>query len=347
MRNDDESFVDGLQRAIDGGLKAQGVDLLEADKVLLREQIREQIGTVRRAEGELQRLKPDAVLVPADDHPPFIEYVLVARREGVPTVMLQHGLDCERHHLDEAHASHIAVWGDERKRRYERGSRHQPKELRVVGNPAYDRQRFADTIRPCGNTWLWLTRPHRSEKCYPPSREPGEGLRILDSLLVALERQPEARILIKAHTFDRPEAYRSRLETHPNRERVSFPPDGLFNLIESADVTITEDSTVGMDAMVKGRILVHAHLADSEPVMPFVEYGAALPGFSSSEIMSSLARARHLDAAGRADMHAGQQRFLDEFAGPRDGKAGERFGAFVQETVMEQRSRNQRMLGRD
>lgn len=322
-------------RVLDGilkGLAAQGVRLLDADVETLRGQLREQRRTWSRAEAELDALRPDALLVPADNHPPFVEYVLAARQRGIPVIMLQHGLDCERDYLDDAYATHIAVWGPERERRYRRDSELQPERIAVVGNPHYD---DVAPSPPAGdpNRWLWVTRPHSPTKCYAPSRRPQEGLRILDALLDGLSRIPRAQLVIKPHPFDYADEYRTHLAAS-GAERVNVTTnDTVTNLLAAAGVVITEDSTAGMDAMLAGRVLVHAHFAQSPPVMPFVKYGAALPGFSPQELADSLCRAVALGAAERAAMHAGQARFLDDFAGPRDRQAGPRFAAFVEEVV--------------
>jgi len=329
LNSSDEAFGKRLCEVIDLGFQNQGVELLEEDGELLREQINEVMLNVAGVETGLRKLKPDAILVPSDNHSPFIEAVLVARREGIPSIMLQHGLDCERFYLDQAYASHIAVWGKDREDRYRRDSTYQPEQIGVVGNPAYDGIDVPAEIAPGATSWLWLTRPHRSEKCYAPSRESSEGLQIFEAILEALTQAAGAQLMIETHTFDDPDLYRARLDTYPDPKRVTFPETGLFDLIDGADLVIAEDSTAGMDAMIRQKVLIHAHLALSAPVMPFVDYAAALPGFSHEEIAASLCRAAAMSDVERAAMHTGQAKFLDDFAGPRDGRAGERFVEFV------------------
>lgn len=246
--------------------------------------------------------------------------------------MLQHGLDCERYYLDEAYASHIAVWGPDRQERYRRDSVTQPAVVRVTGNPYYDAPPPQGKIGADRQTWLWATRPHRPEKCYPPSRRPDEGLRILEALLEALDAAPDCRLLIQPHPFDDADLYRERLAV-AGATRVMVASDALTNLLMCCGVVITEDSTAGMDAMRAGAILVHAHLADSKPVMPFVDYGAALPGFSGEELRRSLARAVAEPEIVLASQRQGRERFLDDFAGPRDGRSTERFVQFVKKTL--------------
>lgn len=327
-REEDGVLGRELAGAIDRGMKARGICLLEPDRTRLVEQLSEQARTVRRAEAELARLHPDALLVPVDNHPPYIEYALVARRLGIPVIMLQHGLDCERYYLDDAQASHIAVWGPDRLERYRRDSLYQPVRVEVVGNPTYDvaARVQADAGDPL--LWLWVTRPHRPEKCYPPSRRADEGLLILEALLHALDRTPGARLVIKPHSFDYEARYREVLAGRgDDRARVLW--DTVPDLLKHAGVVISEDSTAGMDAMMSDRVLVHAHFATSAPVIPFADEGAALPGFSAAQLVESLARTAVLTASEREALSAGRRRFLDRFAGLRDGGGRRRFVAFV------------------
>ena len=330
---DDAVFRDELFGAVIEGLEDKNVNLLQSDADRLRDQLGEQVSNLRSTTADLERLKPDAILVPTDNHSPFMEHVLVARKLGIATVMLQHGLDCEYRYLDEAFASHVALWGENRRDRYAGDSSYQPELMRVVGNPAYDDLPPLQSSGDVGCQWLWLTRPHRPEKCYWPSREPVEGLDIFDAILKALERRENASLVIKAHTFDYADVYRERLEQSPVRDRVSFPDAGLFDLIDRADVVITEDSTAGMDAMVRDRVVVHAHFSKSPSVMPFVDYGAALPGFTTEEVEESLCRSADLSFSERKGLRDGRRAFLRDFAGPLDGRAGERFVDFVAEVL--------------
>lgn len=328
-------FAEEMYTAMVRGVAALNVELVEEDRDRLRKQVFEAITQVEAAERELRVLKPDAILVPCDNHPPFMAHVLVARREGIPTVMLQHGLDCEPFVLDYAYADCIAVWGPARADRYRQQSAEQPRRMAVTGAPQYDGRKVPERIEPAGIEWLWLTRPHVPEKCYFPSRRPEEGLDILESLLKTLATVPDATLKIKRHSFDYLDPYREIIDASPVRDRVAFVDGAVMDLIEHAGLVVSEDSTAGMDAMVCGKIVVHAHFAPCAPTLPMVAYGAALPGFSPEELAESLKRAMALTDADRCGMKAAQKRFLTDFAGPLDGNATERFREFVAAVVGE------------
>jgi len=327
----DESFARQLHEAMKAGVKKCGVDLLDDDSESLLGQIHLQLRNVRNSERQLERLRPDAILVPVDNCSPFIEMVLVARRMGIPTIMLQHGLDCERYYLDEAYASHIAVWGDEHRKRYSTNSEYQPEAIEVIGNPGYDDLPIPDVLSTKGCYWLWVTRPHIPDKCYAPSRSPDEGMRILNALLDALSENDSARLVVKAHTFDYRGRYVQRIQERGMHDRVRVPDDALFDLLRDASLVVSEDSTAGMDAMMMGKVVIHAHFAAALPAMPFVEYGAALPGFSAAQLARSLRAAGRFAEPDLMTLQKNQRRFLRDFAGPVDGRAAERFVQFVGE----------------
>jgi hypothetical protein len=150
-------------------------------------------------------------------------------------------------------------------------------------------------------------------------------------LLACLETSAHAsqRLKIKAHPADTVAVYASAIEEQRMGDRVELVTGALEDWLPRASLVISEDSTAGMDAMVFGKPLVHAHFAHSEPVLPFVGFGAALPGFSPEELTDSLGRAQGMDSVALTAMHQGQSAFLDDFAGPMDGKQFERVADFL------------------
>lgn len=328
----DYSTATSLYKAIISGLKGFGITLFEGDAQLLRSQVLLLTAQVNSVNSELELLKPDAILVHGDNHPPFQAYVLAARKMGIPSIMLQHGLDCEDRYLDEAYASAIAVWGPERERRYRERSTFQPR-ISVTGNPEYDHLRTPRKIDTAGNNWLWVTRPHSPEKCYAPSRSPVEGVSILYSLIEALQKAPGASLVIKSHPYDYCDQYAQVIADQGMQERIALSALSVHDLFPLASLVVTEDSSAGLDAMFAGKPLIHAHFAENRPTMPFVDYGAALPGFSSDQLVDSVLRAEVLGEVEAQIFLRGQINFVQDFAGLCDGEAGKRFVDFVEEIL--------------
>lgn len=309
-----------LHQGILTGLQKLGVELLETDAIVLHHQIVELLLRTQQIETELSILRPKAILVFADNHVPVQSYVLVARKLGIRSIMLQHGLDCEHYCLDAAYADVISVWGEARQRRYQQQSSWQPSRLQANGNPDFDRLTLPDRFDCTGEYWLWTTRPHAPQKCYIPSRTPQEGIQILQALLGAL-KQSSARLIVKPHPLDDVALYQTYIDEHDFGDRVTFSTQPVRSLLPDARVVISEDSTVGLEAMFFGKAIVHAHFAHSEPVMPFVQYDAALPGRSPEQLQASLRQIELLTEQQQQSLFAGQRRFLQAYAGECDGKA--------------------------
>ncbi|NDJ18746.1 hypothetical protein [Myxacorys almedinensis] len=325
--------VESLHHGIVTGLQELGIELIEQDAIALRHQIAQLLLRTGQIEAELSILRPDAILLFADNHFPVQSYVFVARKKGIPTIMLQHGLDCEHYCLDEAYADVISVWGTSRLQRYQDQSTWKPT-IQVNGNPDYDRLTLPENLDFSGSYWLWATRPHCPEKCYSPSRTPQEGIQILEALLTALAQSPNSRLVIKPHPMDDLALYQSYIESHSVEDRVSIVSESVRSLFPDASVVISEDSTIGLEAMFFGKVLIHAHFAPSEPVIPLVQYNAALVGYSSKLLQTALQEVDHLSEAQQQQLFSGQRRFLQEYAGICDGQAQKRVTAMIQ-TVLE------------
>lgn len=329
----DVAFAEQLYQGILRGLGTFGIELLTSDRSTLRHQILAQSHLIPQIEAELLTMRPQAVLVFADNHMPSQEYVAIANRQSIPTIMLQHGLDCEQYCLSEAYASAIAVWGEARQQRYQKDAKHPPHLIQVTGNPRYDHFRLPQQLCPSGDQWLWVTRPHRPEKCYLPSRLPQEGLDILRAILAALKQNQSAQLTIKPHPFDYSDLYAQEIEKHQMSDRVTITHSPLPGLLSQANLAIAEDSTAAMEAMFFGKIVIHAHFARSPPVLPLVDYNAALPANSAETLQASLIATKSLTDQKQRDMLQGQHDFIRDYAGALDGKASQRVNALITQTI--------------
>jgi hypothetical protein len=331
----DLGYAERLFQGIKEGLAAQGIELLTSDAERLRNQIVEQAQQLNVAKAELSAIRPDGVLMHGDNHPPHQEYVLAARRFGIVSFMLQHGLDCEHFYHDDAYASAIALWGKARLHRYQKNSHKQPDSMQITGNPQYDHLRLPAKINTNGQYWLWVTRPHMPEKCYAPSRRPKEGIEICQALLSALASVPSAKLVIKPHPYDYAMLYQDYVVQSGVADRVTILSSDVQAVIPGAKTVICEDSTAGMEAMFWGKVVIHVHFAKSLPTMPFVAYEAALPAFSPEMLQESLIKAESLMPHNCGNMIEGQREFIKDHAGPCDGKAAQRVVSFINDVFVD------------
>lgn len=327
----DPSFAAELAGAVVRGVRSHGVELLEQDIAVLRRQTLEQTARIHSLAARIDAVRPDAILLFADNHPPFQEYAFLARRRGIPVVMLQHGLDCERLYLDRLYAPFAALWGTARRDRYApfAGSA----ELHVTGNPEYDDRRPPAALVPAGESWLWATRPHAPERCYSPSRWPDEGLAILDALLATLALHPRAFLVIRPHPADLTEPYLNRIRERRMGGRVSISDAPLRTLAAKASLLFSEDSTAALEMAFEGRMLIHTHFAASDPVLPLAAHGAARLARNGEELASAVEACMAATAAERTAMCEGQRAFIAAQAGPCDGRGATRVAELMADVI--------------
>lgn len=307
-----ETWAEEMFLAIEKALMIYELEFVTQDKLLLKEQINGAIAITDLAEKELRMYSPDGVYVYSDNHPPFINYVLVAKKLGIPTFSYQHGLDCEHYYLDDSFAAFIGVWSENRKSRYLSDSESKAREYRVVGNflleanQAYTSQKSLEKV-------LYVSRPHKPIKCYSPSRNHLEGEHIVKTLLLFLKKKKGVQLTIKPHPMDASERYVRLIEKDGLADRVSITTKRLADILPEATIVVTEDSTAGAEAMRCHIPVVHAHFAMTTPVLPFVSYKSALPGFNSIQLLDSLDKAMHLSDAEKILFAKNQDAFCEDF----------------------------------
>jgi hypothetical protein len=323
-------FADWFGGHIVEGLKCWSIDLSECQITALRQCLARSRAYTSLATSRFERCRADLVVVNTSCTSPTIEYVMAARRLGIATLALQYGLDCDRYAYDETFADNVAVWSETRRLQFQHTSTP-PSSIRVTGNPEYDQRMRPQRSDRNGSYWLWVTRPHLPSLCKLASHDPAEGLSILTALLNALRSDSEARLVIKPHPNDYHRLYLHAIRAAGFADRVTLSNGCLRKLLPAASVVVTEDTTAGMDSLFFGKVLIHAHFGATQPVLPFVDYGAAIPALNADELIEALGRAeKRSDAVKLID---GQLAFLRDFAGPGDGESGRRLTEFLAQLV--------------
>ena len=308
--------------AIQNGLDEFGIKLISHDLSVLKQQLTILLAQLEMAHLELTHLKPNLVLLYADNHFPYQAYALLAKKLAIPTLTVQHGLDCEHNYLDKTYSSHMATWGINRKNRYLQSSK--PNSVfYITGNPDFDKITVSKKINTKGAYILWTTRPHKPEKCYSVSRSPVEGINIFNAFLDFLEHHPNEILFIKPHPSSFVNLYEERIMLSSVKDRIKIVRKDIIPLMKNAKVVVTEDSTAGLEAMFYGKPIINVHFAATPPVIPYVTYKAALQAFNKLELHLALEQT----LSGKLDLKElkkNQNKFIKDFAGPMDGKATER-----------------------
>jgi len=302
---EDKDWSDILYTNLIKSLSANNVNLIPEDILLLEEQIYGVVAMTNLAIAELDTIKPHAVYVHSDNHPPYINYVLAAKRLGIPTFTYQHGLDCEYYYYDDCFADFVALWSEDRRRKYELNSVLQPEGYKVVGNVFLEKLPLGK--RSILNTILFITRPHKSLKCYSPSRSYKEGLDILNAIIEYLKNNLHVGLIIKPHPMDLISLYNEAIMQNGMQERIKIKNTSINELLCESTIVVTEDSTAGVEVMRFGIPVVHANFSGLEPILPLVEGQAALRGFCAEELFKNIEFAFNLDESKRVSLFKHQK----------------------------------------
>ena len=328
----EKSWAKELFCAVILGLSKREIILSSTDKKILNYQINQLFQQFHDYETELRIIKPDLVYLYGDNFFPFIIYALVAKKMNIPTFMFQHGLDCEHEFLDNAYASHIAVWGEERKLRYEKFST-QIANIKVTGNPQYSHLKIEKDIKIQGDYIIWFTRPHHPEKCYSVSRSPDEGGEILQTICKFLLEHEDEYLIIKPHPRSYMRLYKSFIENSLLSERITIFTGNVVDILPNAKLVISEDSTMGLESLFYGKLLINVHFTKREPVIPYVKYNAAVKAYNSIELLKALESYKTINSQKIQLMNSGRKRMIKDFAGDFDDLEVNRILLFIEEIL--------------
>ncbi|MDC0408586.1 hypothetical protein OAM38_00070 [Flavobacteriaceae bacterium] len=305
-----DEFYNGLMKA----LRLMNIELIQEDTKLLKVEIEGSFKITALAKKELEYYKPDGVFVHSDNHPPFINYVLVAKALNIPSFTYQHGLDCEHYFLDDCFADYVGLWSKNRRIKYETSSKIQPKKYKVIGNYFLPETfKIRKREKSICKKLIFITRPHKPVKCYSPSRNYLEGVSILKSILEYLVSSKSIKLVIKPHPMDDCVLYKNLITEFDLDDRVAIVTHKVAHIIHDIDLVITEDSTAGVEALMYGLPVVHAHFASSEPVLPFLNYGAAFSGNDPEELKDSINKGLNLSLKEKQLMNIGQKKMMADF----------------------------------
>jgi len=330
LSEEDLFFATSLFSAVNTSFAKLNIVLELDDYRKLYNDIINIIKDIYSVEKIINRYPPKIIILYKDTHSPHQLYALKAKTRGIPVLLMQHGLDCEKNYLDDVYSSHIAVWGEYRRKRYYKESFLKPNEIRITGNPEYDKYSLKPFKYQSAKRWLWVTRPHRSVNCYSPSRFVSEGVEICKALLNILKQYPNSKLIIKPHPYDYVMKYQSIIAEAGLNNRAEITYSSLETLFDDVDFVLTEDTTAGLEAMIFGKALIHVNFSAMGPILPMTKFDAALPGFTADQLRKMIHKMHNLSKQEIDKMKAGQLAFIKYSAGNLDGRATRRVAEFVQ-----------------
>lgn len=302
----------------------------------------------------LERYRVDITLLSLDCLPPQRIAAMASRLRGIPSIYLPHGVlffrrDCTNRPV----ADRVAAWGPALAERYALGHRPlTPGQMVVTGNPRFDA--FADAplrdraevrralgISPQKRMVLFVTELP-IQRFSLSAFNPGDhaSLPLLYALRATADR-PDLHLVLRPRPDEDPAPLRARVEA-AGRQDVRIVTDRpLYDLLCAADVVLVRESTVGLEAMLCGKPVIVLRVPGTREVIPYASEGAALLATGPAETLRCLEAVLD-DGPTREGLLQCQALFVARHAGPIDGKALDRLGSLIEESV-----RASRQVGRE
>lgn len=275
--------------------------------------------------------KISLIIAHADNHPSPIYWIIAAKIVKIPTLMLQHGLDCEPYFLEDAYSDYIAVWGNSRKERYELNSRVLPKEIRIIGNPNYDKLSLGSSEYRLNNDNLvigYIGRPHGIEKSYFSFRDSKLGNKIVHDLNIVAEKYPHLKIVCKLHPYDDKSQYKD-MELNDN---IMFSEDNIEEFLQKVDIVFSEDSTSAVESLIHGKPLFLLNYENTTPIVDLLKYNAGIQISNTKELESNVEKL----IENKIDFNKfnnGQKNLIDDYLYQLDGKSTNRVLDFIDDIL--------------
>ncbi|HVJ28398.1 MAG TPA: hypothetical protein VM493_12700, partial [Vicinamibacterales bacterium] len=254
------------------------------------------------AAAALDALEPSGVLTYAEAGGWGRALILEARRRDVPSVGLQHGFIYRhwlnyRHEPDEMeptatpafpHPTETLLFDGYAQRHLQERGRFPAEALRVTGSPRLDELR--NSIQQLNEESTHKTRRTLGVTDEEPivlvTTKEKEARPVLGPFCAAAAGVPGVAVVIKPHPAETAEAYAHLVRSVPS-VRVSPPSITLAELLGCAQVVVTVNSTVALDAAALNIPALVIGLPNN--LSPFVEAGA-FAGAEPAEVPGVLGR---------------------------------------------------------
>lgn len=231
-----------------------------------------------------------------------------------------------------AYCTDLAVWGDFSRRLF--AARGVPASaIHVTGNPTFDElvqvkksTENAGRKKKQGKVILYASSDMAGARLWTH----GEVRNAAEALAAAAQAIPGATLIIRPHPSESPSLY-AGLEQKYSRTKVQ-PGGKLYSLIASADLVLTEISTVAFESILLGKpvgiVNFTGRVISSNYPESYVKSGAALPISKTSNVANQIRLLLH-DKKTSSALQKGRERFIREQVFKLDGKASKRVAAII------------------
>jgi len=296
------------------------------------QQIPQALREIFSAEQFLKEISPKIILSSSDAHRISRMIILLAKKKGIKTFVIQHGASVWEYAYIPVTADKIFVWGEESKKWFiDRGT--PTNKLIITGCPRYDSLKFE------GEKYIKefkrFSRNLPNICLFTNPIDLSTNRRILKAFL-SLPKKLFKKIFVKIHPSENKNFYEKLISSNLKENQVKILHSvGISKELEPGDIAIVGNSTIGIEAIAQGLILVNLELKGFPNPIPYSKYDAGLIADEHSlrdAIKSALliraSQERYSEYIHNCEV------FLKNYLYTLDGKATTRITDFIEQNLI-------------
>ena len=258
----------------------------------------------------LEAHRPSVILTEYDRNALWSCLVLAARKLGIPSLTLVHGvIERDAFGFSPVLADHILCWGElDRAKLLDAGEASS--KVLVAGCPRLSR----DLPSPSLEVRRRLGVDHSRPVVMLATSSDSTRFELAEAFCTAMEQLPGASGVVRLHPSDNLTSYQTMIARHPT---VSFVENGRVSVDEAlatTDFVVVRASGFGSDALVKRKPVVVLS-PDQQPTghdLDLIELAGCPHAHDAAELAAVLGRLTR-DPAFRAEREVAAERFVAQF----------------------------------
>jgi len=281
-----------------------------------------------------EKIRPGAIIVMDDRSWPGKTALSVAKNNGIPSVIIQHGLHNDSAFYGPSLASKLTVFGNyTREILLKHGIT--ASQVEITGAPQWD-PIFSITR----NTEDFCRKYHldKNKKIVLLATdiifERTIGEKVLRSVLSAVRENHDTQLLIRAHPVEPLGIYSEIAEKNGFPEIRIFKKQQDYESIVNSDLIITQFSSVALEGMLIGKPVITINLSNLPDRFPFASEGAAMGVYDEDSLPGAIKKVLHNPSA-RMLLESNMKKFVEKHAYKPDGNASGRVADVILSLIKE------------
>ena len=203
----------------------------------------------------LDHYRPAAILTEYDRNHIWSALVLAARAKGIPTFTMVHGVPSAQSHEGYVPivADKVICWGELSKGVFVSAG-VPPENILICGCPRLNRELSATPAQGRTKLGIDVHKPVAMMGTAPIHCD--EFLQLVEMFCRATERIEGISALVRLHPSEQLDTYSAIARRHPSVHFFANSEASLDESLAAADVIVVQSSSLGSDALVKGRLSI-------------------------------------------------------------------------------------------